>query len=739
MKIRMLLILPLLAVSSMVFALLTGNQSVSAADCKPYFEEGAYGNQCPPGADVPGYEGHTYHEINVRTTVTDPSGLYNGGYGSTETVYCDCGRATAKCRVYAEEPRISGRTGSFRMGNSEYAGGANGERSYVTFEYVLDPVPPFELTTSTTVDKPTSRVGDVVTFKHSVNKVSGKFLADNQITWKGIPTREGPLYPYTYASVLEKIRANSRKTQLDNRYLSTTTGKGYAGGTTQVTIQKDTPAGVKICYKTSVNPSNNRDGTYTTGNVCTVVGSADFNLVPSVERDKDGPAEAGESVKVSYYMQNTIGNAKEQSNMVNWRTYGIKVKPGVNIAPITNGAPRENTTPEAMVALLGAGNGTLFDLDAPKGDSTFPASAKTNVTNKDYKIPDDAPGGTRYCFLMMVAPPNQSGAPTNRHSTASCITVGKKSRIIVYGGDLYVGRHFTDDPSSSRPLNSMIQTSLLTKGGATGKTYGSWTEYDAYAPGPVSGFGTGSGLQGGAPVSSQQSWSKLTFVNVAGKYGAFSSSNTLGAIPDTANAVIDHIPVARNLESSVNELSFNADSATGRYQKTDGDLTLNVSTLGKGKSIVVAVPNGRVTIAGNLNYPSGPYGSSKELSQLVIIAKNITINAPVTSVSAWLIAKYPEGATAVTDETKQEAGVIKTCEVNPPLTVRDCNQPLAINGPIMANQLLLRRTGGMVTATEAEAAETFNLRADSYLWLYEQGRSSARAITTYTRELPVRF
>ncbi len=732
------------------------SSSASAAlsiSCTPEFPHGHYKDKCPPGEGTPTYlqNGSTYHVIGVALTVNDPSGLYKqpvsnnlaGFYipnAETGLVYCDCGGKNMKCRVSVAAPNIPGRTGSFGPnGNSVLAGGANESSSVVKFTYTLDPIPPFQLSASTSVDKPISRAGDLVTFTHKINKVSGTFLSQDAISWTGTPTREGPLYSYAYSNALERIRADRNKTQQDNRYLATTNGKGYAGGVTKVTIQKDTPPGTKICYKTSVVPANNKLGTYTGNDVCTTVSGFDFNLIPVVERDKNGPAEPGEDVLVSYFVQNT----KEQSSPVDWRTYVLKVKPGVDVAAITSGSLQEGMAPEEVAGLLGetggVSNASLIDVDKLKGARAFPASARTSVSTDNYKIPVNAEDGERYCFLLAVTPPTHNPAPKNRHSLASCITVGIKSRISIYGGDLQVGRHFVDDPTASKKIGSTIQASTVTKGAPNGITYGSWSEYGAYAPGDIRGFGTAAGLQGGSALSTQQSWSKLTFANAGTEKGKFSSSNTLGFIPDSARAIIEHIPLARSIDTTVNEMTISEANSAGRYEKATGDLTLNASTIGKGKSVVVFVPNGRVTIAGNLDYPGGRYATSKDLPQLVIIAKNITINASVTSVNAWLVAKYPTGASAVADEAKEEVGVIKTCEVEPPLTARDCNRQLTVNGPVMANQLLLRRTGARAGGVNVEPAETFNLRADAYLWLYEQKKGAMRALTTYTRELPVRF
>lgn len=726
--------------ASFIIAFTTVTDSY-AAKCTPGYKGGASGNDCPDDKDVPGYEGHTYHTINIRTKIEDPSNMYTGASTKSERIYCDCGRSTQKCRVSPSKPSTPGRTGSFVGSSSKTAGGANGKSSTVTFTYELDPIPAFQLTTTTTVDKPEVRSGDVATFTHIVNKVSGKFPSANDITWRALPSREGGYFPYTYKNALEQSTATLKRQQMDNRFPDSSSGKGYGGGTTKVTIQKDTPAGVKICYSTTVNPSNNTDGTYRGDKVCTTVARADYNLVPSTTIDNAGPAEPGEPIQVTYKVENTLGSVDDVSGNATWRTYGIKVNPGVDTAPITGGNPKESTTPEAMIqALGGQNNATLFDVGKLTGQRTFPSKATTTLNTDTYQLPADAASGSKYCFLLSVAPPTQNTTPDNRHSIASCAIVGKKPRVTIYGGDLSVGRRFINDTVAPRLLDSTIETSTTVVPGSN-KTYGSWTEYDAYAPGAVKGFATASGLQGGATtsVNNQSLWSKLTFVNIRGQYGNFGGSNTLGTIPDTGEALVMKTQPVRDL-TTADTLTLGPSDPSGKYTKATGNLTINASALGKKQGIVISVPNGTVTIGGNITYPAGGYGSIGELSQVVIVARSIIIQAPVTNVDAWLIAKTPSGANAAPLQSDTSGyGVIATCDRTTNLTVRDCNQKLTINGPVMANKLVLARTAGEINDGDAEPAEAINLRPDAYLWLYNQGKANARAITTYSRELGPRF
>jgi hypothetical protein len=173
-------------------------------------------------------------------------------------------------------------------------------------------------------------------------------------------------------------------------------------------------------------------------------------------------------------------------------------------------------------------------------------------------------------------------------------------------------------------------------------------------------------------------------------------------------------------------------TATGNITLTGGG-----KPIAKGQWFVLNAPNANVTITGDINYTNEVLHGIKDIPQVVIIAKNITIADTVTHVDAWLIAKG-NGATD---------GVLNTCAwagaVNPltdPLTVNMCNQPLVINGPVMAQKLFLRRTAGSGTGpASGDPAEVINLRPDAYLWSYEQAISNGRVQTVYSQELPPRF
>lgn len=391
-----------------------------------------------------------------------------------------------------------------------------------------------------------------------------------------------------------------------------------------------------------------------------------------------------------------------------------------------------------LAAFIGGSGGGRSCSDVASGTTAFPhgdtslnqyaGGAVTATIDSSYPI------GTKLCFVLIVHEPTQNSSPVDRASRAACLTIGKRPSVQIIGGDLRVGRYFSTD---SAPTNqngqadpAEITTSVTAK--SDGKSYGSWVEYAAMAPGAITGFGSLSGLSGGYPSAqpdAQQFWSKLTFSNVQNQFGFYTEANNgQGTIPDYASTILASRGVVSDL-SAANTLSLRSGSnASGIYQKTSGDITITDSTLGKNETVILNVPNGTVTIAGNIAYDDGPYTNIAEIPQLVIIAKTIAIDPSVANVDAWLIANSASD------------GTVTTCDDPGALSINTCDQQLTINGPVMAHHLNLRRTGGSDAGAEsADPAEIINLSGTTYLWAQSDGQSDVRAQTTLTTELPPYF
>ena len=260
-------------------------------------------------------------------------------------------------------------------------------------------------------------------------------------------------------------------------------------------------------------------------------------------------------------------------------------------------------------------------------------------------------------------------------------------------------------------------------------TYGSWGEYGIAAKDKVassSGAGLSSGYAGRDGVS-VAGYNKLTFANTP-TFGNF-TKNPLVLGGFTTPSVRDNRGRISGLVD-VNSLS------TGEYMA--GNVTLSGTTLSTGKSVVIR-SSGTVKISGNLLYEAT--SDSTRLPQLISEAENIIIEPDVAEVNAWLITRdkgYVSTCGSVVNMTSWLSG----------LSSSQCDKQLRVNGPIMAGSLFLRRTYGGRHSSPARnddnmhpgtPAEILNLRADAYIWAYNNYRGSGAIRTMNVKELPPRY
>lgn len=254
--------------------------------------------------------------------------------------------------------------------------------------------------------------------------------------------------------------------------------------------------------------------------------------------------------------------------------------------------------------------------------------------------------------------------------------------------------------------------------------YGSWGEYGVIAPSAVDGFASGAGLAAGASSAtlSQATNHRLTFANKQSTdsactpvvFGCFAPASELGTPPD----IVGYLTSAGKTGYTLNQ-----DLSTGA--KTLGTMTSVTGTT------VYYYPNATVNLNGNgITYAPGPHAEG-DLPQIIIIAKNITISKDVTSIDAWLIAKGTDGD-----------GTINTCGdvTGAPHANDGCEKRLTVNGAVIANHLILRRTSFDASGADPTApAEVFNLRGDAYLWARSVVAKNSGIKTIGVRELAPRY
>lgn len=313
--------------------------------------------------------------------------------------------------------------------------------------------------------------------------------------------------------------------------------------------------------------------------------------------------------------------------------------------------------------------------------------------------------GSKICYVMSLTPPSSTSTGWS-HSSVLCVTVAKEPFVHIWGNDLRVG---SDWLSTSSNKNSGIFGLTTT---ANGLTYGSWGEYGVLAPNSVARFGSAAGLVNGNASSLQSDWSGLTFANTGGTFGSFvSDPASMGLLPDV-RSYISRFDADPNVRVQVSGTVLTGWPGGSERHRVLQRLTTGTTTINIRQNI-------------NRPIPPGGYGDVEAMPQLIIIADNINIESDVTNIDAWLIA----------------TNVIDTCgDVSSPLTTGVCDKQLTINGPVMARQLLLRRTAGSNdVATLNEPAERINMPASTYIWARHYDEKYGRLQTVSTRELPPRY
>jgi hypothetical protein len=171
------------------------------------------------------------------------------------------------------------------------------------------------------------------------------------------------------------------------------------------------------------------------------------------------------------------------------------------------------------------------------------------------------------------------------------------------------------------------------------------------------------------------------------------------------------------------------------HTSNQAKLTLTSSAaFGAKRWVVINAPNTTITISSNINYTNANLNAVSDIPQVIIIAKNIIIADSVTSIDAWLFS-VGTGADGVINTCG--AGGVNTGTLP---TAAQCTNKLTVNGPLLANHLVMRRTAGAGTgANTGDPAEVFNLRSDAYLWASVYSSSNGRLPTVSTKELPPRF
>jgi hypothetical protein len=249
-----------------------------------------------------------------------------------------------------------------------------------------------------------------------------------------------------------------------------------------------------------------------------------------------------------------------------------------------------------------------------------------------------------------------------------------------------------------------------------------------------SGF---AGVEGAGTNNLCGALSLLTFANSTNATSPSCSNANIGRYSLSTSsqlaAITRHFAVTGGAANQSGNVNVN-NLASGTVYPGSGTINLSSSAdMPAGKWVVINAPNANVNITGDLRYTNDSLSRARDIPQLVIIARNISIEDDVEQVDAWLLA----GGTGVN-------GSVRTCTagVSLPsqLTSEVCNRRLTVNGPVIANHIYLYRTAGSgVGSASGDPAEVFNLRPDAYIWASNFSGNNSKARTVHQTELPPRF
>ncbi len=547
----------------------------------------------------------------------------------------------------------------------------------------------WDVSPTTTTDKSEAQIGDIVTWSHRVTADKGKDSTDKlSVVLDHVSSSDSGWRGASSLPVRNKVITAGGSVQYEESYRV-----------------KASDAGKKLCSRIIVSPGSPTSPSKHSGSMCVNVQSGSGgggSLNPEVSADKE-VVSPGEDVDVSGRIDLIVVNTGD-SIRSDW------ILGRFTLSPLES-MPMGGDSLDTQSVFFGR---PVDEID--KGDSyNFDKDWNTKLTDT---IDEGLGYGSKVCWVLSVNPPT-IGSTDWRHSDPVCVTVAKKPKVQVWGGNLSVGKSFGGVLNRDASVQGLISA-------VKGNSLGSWIEYSILAPGKVSGVASGSALAGteGSSSSALSDWNRLTYANTDFKtgesYGYYDTRDS--SLPDPSGLAEKYGLATGDVAGGTYDIQT-LRAGANRVVKLDGSGILTIggadNTLAKGEWLVVDVPNSDVVIADNVSYTTEGMASMSDLPQLVIRAKNITINGGVTNIDAWLVA----------GET------IKTCDKTDDLTINDCNQPLRVNGPVISKSLVLARTAG----ENNDPAEVFNLRPDVYLWMYNLANSYTDYRVDSIRELPPRY
>lgn len=410
------------------------------------------------------------------------------------------------------------------------------------------------------------------------------------------------------------------------------------------------------------------------------------------------------------------------------------------------------------------------------------ATYNVNLKNTSLSVPD-VTAGNYFCAAIAVYPTN-SGRDTqmdwNGNSgkwgiyNAKCSKIAKRPTLQVWGSSIFTASLM----QTNRTRKNNLYTELRGDKGYTSQMStskevwaGAWSEQAVIGAGRVIGMASGGAGRGGGNISNKNdlagyspycywftplsfsNWSTNSAVQLCpnydisgGMYGGVADSvkdrsTMLSGLEPGKGTTIKKVSGEVNLMDEKNYIKFNAGGRENiRYTYSDGTITIKGPASANGMTKInnwtthIVHAKGNVIIAGDITYQNGEVNNLKAIPKLIIYAENnIFISCSgmktVERIDAILIA----------------GNNVDTCfELNNDYDNPALSRPLRINGSVIANRLLAKRTYGAGKGEDTfTPAEVINYDTSVYLWsasMSNEFSSNQSSMTvTYQRELAPRY
>ncbi|HJQ09140.1 MAG TPA: hypothetical protein VJ836_06695 [Candidatus Saccharimonadales bacterium] len=528
----------------------------------------------------------------------------------------------------------------------------------------LQDISNFNMTGRTTVTDTTVIPGQDITFRHYVRNTGPNATNPTTIRWRtyntlsGAMLASGPPGASYYADDQEKF-----VNEEDFR------------------VPAGAVPGTRYCRHVWWSPDTQAGGSQIGTSVCATV-IHNYTLTPSINVLVNGAAppansvvEVGDRVDFVYAVNNDGPTVSQPTSCT---IYGL-TRPSYYAVPSPHDStsdPGYSQPPHGCPRIFPLENTTL---GPPETILSIPATSLNRTI----------------CRSIFITPRSASGGTA---SDESCVRVGAKPYLRVFGGDVSAGNGQSTAPGVCVNNNSAAVVSW--NRGTPGYT-GAGAQYAVLALGRINGFATS---HGNTPVGPN----RLAFANTGGISG-LDFGGSLGSQP----CIPDYYS---RMPAGAAPFGGNISAMGGGSFRASGPLALAAGNINPGQRSVLYV-NGDVLITGPITYPGG-WNTNTMPSFTLVVRGNIYVSRTVSRLDGVFIAQ-PNGASG---------GTIYTC-ANPDLPATavlttggavfsSCSAGLEINGAFVAKQVQFLRTRGTLTADPAlntSIAEIFNF--SPALWM----------------------